>query len=106
MEARLPPLALAYSLCSVHVSFSGANTKLRTLSEEYSSKVVISGSESIAWGDDGVTVILPTPTHLRIPVGRELSDLGRAQPPLYQSLLPFCSLSSRLQDGAPPLFAL
>nr|AIF21337.1 hypothetical protein [uncultured marine group II/III euryarchaeote SAT1000_02_F02] len=51
-------------------------------------------------------VILPTPTHLLVPVGSEPSPLGRDQPPLYQSLLPSCSLSSRLHEGAPPLLAL
>ena len=70
------------------------------------------GSEGGCWGSSrapvplGESVILPTPTQRLVPRGMPLPLGGRVQPPLYQSLLPPCSLSSRLHDGAPPELAL
>ena len=63
-------------------------------------------SSSGAFPSEEEMVILPTPTQRLVPVGRIPPDLGRDQPPLYQSLLPSWSRSSKLQEGAPPLFAL
>ena len=75
-------------------------------STESSGVHALRSSSGLSGPEAAETVILPTPTHLRVPVGSEPSPLGRDQPPLYQSLLPSCSLSSRLHEGAPPLLAL
>ena len=66
--------------------------------------VVVSSSGALPPEEE--MVILPTPTQRLVPVGRLPSDLGRDQPPLYQSLLPSWPRSSKLQEGAPPLAAL
>ena len=65
--------------------------------------VVGSGELGCDWE---LMVILPTPTHLLVPMGRPPDDGTRVHPPLYQSLLPSCSLSSMLHEGAPPEPAL
>ena len=66
------------------------------------------GWRELSWGPGplGDRVIFPTPTQRLVPRGMALPLGGRVQPPLYQSLLPSCSLSSRLHDGAPPELAL
>ena len=66
---------------------------------------VVTSSSGASPGEEEM-VIFPTPTQRLVPVGRLPSDLGRDQPPLYQSLLPSWSRSSKLHEGAPPLSAL
>ena len=81
------------------------------LKEDLERLIVISADSVVASSSGALPpeeemVILPTPTQRLVPVGRLPSDLGRDQPPLYQSFQPSWSRSSKLQEGAPPLFAL
>ncbi len=85
------------------ISISGVPSSSELVASMLNEGVVGSG---VPGCESELIVILPTPTHLLVPMGRPPDDGTRVHPPLYQSLLPSCSLSSMLHEGAPPEPAL
>ena len=112
-EGTIPIHALGGNSGVVNVKLMASSGKnldfARAISISVTSSVTASSLLSdfgVAGSLDGKTVIFPTPTHLLVPVGNPPEPGTRVHPPLYQSFLPSCSLSSKLHDGAPPEPAL